>query len=163
MTIESFLAVLDERIPTVDEMGELCDTLEIGFHIVNGVPSLKCNSGNRGEAEVLAKLFRREPFRSAIIEMKLAGATVVPPSMKIMRFRNQSKFPQVPKSSCRMNTGTNQPTRDFPGRICGLSSEQKNGIASKKHRFPTANKNLPQVRRHHPSRMASLPLPTLPR
>jgi hypothetical protein len=72
--VELFLAATETRIPTVKEMLELCDELGIIFRLSDaGEPVMTVNAdkGNREEAILLAKLFRREPFRSAIIAAKI--------------------------------------------------------------------------------------------
>jgi hypothetical protein len=69
--VESFLSATEKRIPTVREMLELCDELGIVFRLVNGEPVMSVNADNRAEAILLSKLFKREPFRSAIIAAKM--------------------------------------------------------------------------------------------
>lgn len=70
MTIEEFMTITDSRTPKVEEMMALCDTLGIGVAIREGKPCLLPNRDNRAEAEAVAKLLRREPFRSAAFEFK---------------------------------------------------------------------------------------------
>src|SRR6266446_5705560 len=77
MTLDDFLSVTGKRIPTVAEMIELCEHLDIGFNVTEGKPCLRHNGGNESEAAVLARLFRREPFRSMVIEAK--GLVPAPP------------------------------------------------------------------------------------
>lgn len=72
MTLDDFLDLTEERIPTVEEMALLCDHLGIGFaKNAEGSPVLCAKDGNRDEAQLLAGLFCREPFRSAVIQMRL--------------------------------------------------------------------------------------------
>lgn len=72
MTLDTFLQITETRVPTVEEMISLADELKISFS-VNGKgqtvmrPCPEC----RDEAMVLARLFRREPFRSKVIAEKL--------------------------------------------------------------------------------------------
>ena len=75
MTLDTFLEITATRVPTVQEMIALADELHIKFKVKdNGqtvmIPCPEC----RDETMVLAKLFRREPFRSAVIAAKLPEA-----------------------------------------------------------------------------------------
>lgn len=77
MTLDTFLEITATRVPTVQEMIALADELNIKFKVKdNGqtvmVPCQEC----RDETLVLAKLFRREPFRSEVIAAKLPNANV---------------------------------------------------------------------------------------
>lgn len=69
--LDKFIAATSTRIPTVDEMISLCESLGIQFIMDNGKPFMKPCPECRDEALVLAKLFRREPFRTAVLKTKL--------------------------------------------------------------------------------------------
>ena len=71
MTPEQFIETTATRIPTVAEMLGLCDSLGIKFSIIDGIPHLNCTADNTEEGKVLAKLFKREPFRSVVIENRI--------------------------------------------------------------------------------------------
>lgn len=71
MVIEEFLEVTKQRLPKIEEMISLCDTLGITFVATNGKPYMKACPDCREEAMVLANLFGREPFRTMVIERKL--------------------------------------------------------------------------------------------
>lgn len=72
--LDRFLAILEERIPTVAEMIALCDSIGIGFEMRDGKPVMTTTTDNRAEALLLAKLFSREPFRSQVLAAKLESA-----------------------------------------------------------------------------------------
>lgn len=70
MTLDDFMGL--DRLPTSDELAALCDELGIGFGTdPQGNPVLKANGENRAEGVVLAKLLRREPWRSQVIARRL--------------------------------------------------------------------------------------------
>lgn len=71
MTLDEFLKTTEERIPTVPELIQLCETIGISFKMVDGKPALSVTSQNKAEGEVLARMFRREPFRSMVIKATL--------------------------------------------------------------------------------------------
>lgn len=71
--VETFLRATETRIPDVGEMIALCDELGIGFTMSDSRPALRFNDGNRAEAELLARLFKREPFRSRVIAERMNG------------------------------------------------------------------------------------------
>ncbi len=74
MSLDEFLDATETRIPTVAEMISLCDTLKIGFRMANGQPMLRAGANdNEAEAFALSRLFRREPFRTMVIQEKLSG------------------------------------------------------------------------------------------
>jgi hypothetical protein len=83
MTLDDFLTITETRIPKVEEMASLCDTLGIAFGIKEGVPCLSVTPDNKAEGMALAKLFKREPFRSLVIGMKLGEVAVLPSSEKV--------------------------------------------------------------------------------
>ena len=73
MTITEFLRRTEARLPTPQELIELCETCQIGFgYDSDGKPSLKVFEGNKSVGELIAKLIRREPWRSEIIKARLA-------------------------------------------------------------------------------------------
>lgn len=72
MLLEEFLDVTEERLPRIEEMMALCDTLGITFIAKNGKPYMKPCPDCQEEAKVIAKLFKREPFRTMVIERKLS-------------------------------------------------------------------------------------------
>ncbi len=74
MLIEEFLAVTTQRLPKVEEMIDLCDSLGITFVATNGKPYMRACPDCTEEAKVLANLFGREPFRTMVIERKLSSA-----------------------------------------------------------------------------------------
>lgn len=95
MTLDTFLEITAMRIPTVPEMVELCDALDIKFAIKDGKPVLRPCPECRDEANVLAMMFRREPFRSAVIAAKLSDEIPPKPSNEIDEAERPSG-PEVP-------------------------------------------------------------------
>ena len=73
MNLDEFLTATEGRLPGAEELIGLCDLLGIRFVRVNGVPALRHGPGARNECLLLAALFRREPFRSRVIGLRLAG------------------------------------------------------------------------------------------
>ena len=73
MTLEGFLEITETRIPTVAELVELCEALQISFSHGEAGPVMK-TSASVPEAKLLASIFRREPFRSMVLEMRLRGS-----------------------------------------------------------------------------------------
>jgi len=65
--LDAFLAATADRIPTVQEMLDLCAALNIRISMRDGQPVTVTKPETRAEAELLTKLFRREPFRSQAI------------------------------------------------------------------------------------------------
>lgn len=78
MTIDEFLAATEERIPTAREMVSLCDSIGLTFKMVDGKPCVRYKGDNKTEAEILVKLFKREPFRSEVLAAKFAGDETLP-------------------------------------------------------------------------------------
>lgn len=72
MTISEFLRRTETRLPTPQELIELCETCQIEFHYVDDKPVLRVFEGNKSVGELIAKLIRREPWRSEIIKARLA-------------------------------------------------------------------------------------------
>lgn len=77
--IDEFCTTIATRIPNVHEMLSLCDSLGIEFAIENGKPGVKAKKEVRDEAIILAKLFKREPFRTEVLKAKLADVPVAEP------------------------------------------------------------------------------------
>lgn len=73
MQIDDFLTLTEQRLPKIDEMLGLCDSLGITFVATNGKPYMRHAPDCREEAMILANLFGREPFRTMVIERKLAS------------------------------------------------------------------------------------------
>lgn len=72
MTISDFLRRTETRLPTPQELIELCELCEITFgYGADGQPVLKVFEGNKAAGELIAKLIRREPWRSEIIKARL--------------------------------------------------------------------------------------------
>lgn len=82
MTIDTFLEITEERIPTVDEVIDLCDHVGIKFAMADGKPVMRPCEECRDVAVIVATLFRREPFRSAVIARKLSGTEQQPTEPK---------------------------------------------------------------------------------
>lgn len=99
MTLDDFLSVTEQRIPTVDEMIGLCEELKIGFRMVDGIPCLRTSGSvnNEAEAVALSKLFRREPFRSKVIQEKMNGVAAVPSTESVQE--DEIDKPPVPDNA----------------------------------------------------------------
>ena len=78
MNLTKFLTITETRIPTVPEMVELCDELGIEFYMNGTQPVMKPPKECSEEAKVIASLFRREPFRSAVLEARKPTPYVIP-------------------------------------------------------------------------------------
>jgi len=66
--IDRYLAVLRERLPTAQELFELCDALKILVVIRgNDVRLFPADDGDFEACKFLKTLFRSEPFRSQAI------------------------------------------------------------------------------------------------
>lgn len=72
--IDEFCTTIATRIPNVHEILSLCDSLGIEFAIEDGKPGIKAKKEVRDEAIIIAKLFKREPFRTEVLKAKLAVA-----------------------------------------------------------------------------------------
>lgn len=68
--IDEFVQATSTRIPNVQEMLSLCESLGIEFVIENGVTGIRAKAGVKEEAKILASLFRREPFRTEVLKAK---------------------------------------------------------------------------------------------
>lgn len=64
---EAYIEAMKTRLPTVAEMLAVCDELGIRITMRDGQPVTVTKPETRAEAELLTKLFRREPFRSQAI------------------------------------------------------------------------------------------------
>lgn len=80
MTLDEFLLITETRIPSVSELTSLCDELGIRFAVKEGTPRLVCPDAVEQEAILIAKLFKREPFRTMVIQERLSqeAATETP-------------------------------------------------------------------------------------
>lgn len=76
--LTQFLETTAKRIPTVEEMLSVCDDIGITFKVIDGKPFMRPCPTCVEEAKVLAKLFKREPFRSAVLGAKLPGLASKP-------------------------------------------------------------------------------------
>lgn len=72
MTLDEFLTMTQSRLPTAAELTELCDSFGIRFVQGERGPSLKAPVDSGDVAKVVAKLLRREPWRSQVIASRLA-------------------------------------------------------------------------------------------
>jgi hypothetical protein len=71
--------LVKDRPPTVDELIAVCDGLGIGFgYGPAGEPVLKVRRNMRAEGELLAKLFRRNPWRTNVLKRKGLDGTKHP-------------------------------------------------------------------------------------
>jgi hypothetical protein len=71
MILDEFLDVTATRLPTSPELLALCDALEIKCSLKDGRPVISYPGEEcRGEAMMLAMLFRREPFRTEVLKAK---------------------------------------------------------------------------------------------
>lgn len=76
VTIDQFLYATSERLPSPTEFIALCDECGIGFkYDAQGQPSLVVKEFNKEVGILVAKLIKREPWRSEIINRKLGDAT----------------------------------------------------------------------------------------
>lgn len=72
MTISEFLRRTETRLPNPQELIALCEECGINFGFgADGKPVLKVFDGNKQVGELVAKLIRREPWRSEIIRERL--------------------------------------------------------------------------------------------
>lgn len=78
--VANLLKIVKERLPTIEELLAVCDELGIGFRLTDAGPVMRAGGDNEAVAELLAKLFGREPFRSAVIRLKLSDQPPVPPA-----------------------------------------------------------------------------------
>jgi len=78
MTLDDFVEL--QRLPTATELVSLCDVLGIRIMTTeDGKASIRVYtdaSGNNKEGELLAKLMRREPWRSEILKLKAPSRVV---------------------------------------------------------------------------------------
>ncbi len=75
MELAAFLELTSQRLPTVDELTSACEGLGIRFaRGQKGEPVLRAGSDVTEEAKLFAKLLKREPWRSRVVETKVAQA-----------------------------------------------------------------------------------------
>lgn len=68
MRLDEFMAVTAERLPRADELVAVCAEVGIRFGAdADGKPALLVGDDNRAEGQLLAKLMRREPWRSQVL------------------------------------------------------------------------------------------------
>lgn len=96
MTIDGFLAL--ERLPTAEEFVAVCG--ELGIKVVmgaNGQPALRVQPGeNKQEGVFLAKLMKREPWRTEILAW-LRRQNPAEPTMEVKfatEYVEKHRFPE---------------------------------------------------------------------
>lgn len=71
MILETFLETTSRRLPTAMEIIHVCEEIGITFKVKDdGKPAITTFPENRSEGRLLAKLLRREPWRSQVIQAK---------------------------------------------------------------------------------------------
>lgn len=71
MTLDQFVGIYKERLPTAAEWVAVCEELEIEFGTTaDGQPCMKGDANNRQERIMLAAILGREPWRTQVLEMR---------------------------------------------------------------------------------------------
>jgi hypothetical protein len=69
MTLEEFLAM--ERLPSSDDIMGLCEHLGMSFKTnKDGQPFIRCSIDVKPEAEAIARILKRDPWRSQVMKAK---------------------------------------------------------------------------------------------
>lgn len=99
MTVDTFLEITEQRVPTVPEMVELCDSLDIKFVMKDGKPFIRPCPECQEIANTMMTILRREPFRSEVLAAKFANGDPRPSEKEIKKEPDERIGPDVPQDA----------------------------------------------------------------
>ena len=142
MTLNEFMETTDTRLPQAKELISVCEAIGIRFGTdAEGRPALKVNSDNQLEGTLLAKLIRREPWRSQVLAM--TGLDRQQEAAKPCReflWRNGQRYTEDPRDA---EFGTDYQAGAWWWRVEGETVWQPVPGRGGEHEQPPAERSTP--------------------
>ena len=69
MTLDEFMSTTTARLPSANELIDLCHTLEMRLVMADGKPVIRTSTKDRDVGILIARLLKREPWRTQALKV----------------------------------------------------------------------------------------------